>query len=422
MSRPTPLPIPISSLLVSTSPTPSSFASVSTSTNVSSPASISYLSPSTYIVGPLPPTSPLHLALNYLGLADHLPYSPLNAPRHAQEAVGELAKGKGKGKGKERAAENTSQANNQVAETTTNDGNGTKQLSREIRARERVLIITGPKGEYADKIQEEDEDVFRSISGEWETLKMLKRVDIRYCPSPKHLQLLLTLLTESDSRFDNNSNQNLSHAHSHPHHVESTPSLIILWDVASMFMVQQTVDENEPPPNMTPSVNANANATVKHGKRFKSDARLSDYMDLLSATKATVDHLNTLHPSYEHVDPPTQLIILEPSLNALSSLPILPPITSENEDPKMPKSARERKVPVIDGARWLFGKASIGIIHQLSGEANVSTSYYTLTFERDGNTSYQMRKKKCSKAPHSVAEYEGSLDGPTGWRWDWVTP
>ncbi|WWC70227.1 uncharacterized protein I206_104177 [Kwoniella pini CBS 10737] len=393
MSRPLPLPLSISALLASSS-----------NSNSDTPGSKTYFDSLTYILGPLPPTSPLHLSLNYLDLIDQQPLNQINFTIKQQQVENGQGKGKGKRKFDERYKEENENNNNFII--------------REIREREKILIITGPKGNYVDDIQEEDEDIFREITGNLGILKKLKRIDIRHCSTSKHLKLLLTLLTESDSRLNKISNQ--------PHHLESTPSLIILWDIANMLMRKEVIDENEPPRfNQDEGMPVGDDESLSHQeelniseKKFKSDTCLSDYMDLMNITKATLDHLNTLHPS----DPPTRLIILEPSLNALSSLPILPPLTSENEDPKMPKSARERKIPIIDGARWLFGKDSIGIIHQLSGEADVSTSYYSLTLDRDKSTSYQMRRKKYPKAHHSVAEFELEKDRPMGWRWEWVYP
>ncbi|WVW83887.1 hypothetical protein I302_105909 [Kwoniella bestiolae CBS 10118] len=379
-TRPLPKPIPIPSLL------PSSFSSSSTSLQNKAGPSQSLPSPS-YILGPLPPTSPLHIALNYLKEADERPYTPGIPPPNEQDR---------KGKGK--------------ANTTPSIDE--KPALRDLRSRERVLIVTGSKWNYVDALQEEDEDVFRNVSGSWEGLKRLRRVDIRSCPTPSHLLLLLTLLTESDSRLSSSKT-------AQPQYLESAPSVIILWDIAGMSMYEQSLDENEPPdmPEGEGEGDSEQPSAGRGPKRkFKPDVCLSDYMNILSAVRAAVDHLNTLHPS----DPPTQLLILEPSLNPLSSLPILPPLSSENEDPKMPKSARERRVALVDCAKWIFGKDSIGVIHQISGDQN-TTSHFSLTFERDKGTdmSYQMRKKRCPKARWSVPEWQGE-EKPMGWRWEWM--
>ncbi|KAK6910120.1 hypothetical protein I203_104151 [Kwoniella mangroviensis CBS 8507] len=379
-ARPSPISIPISSLLPLSSSSSSS----------SHPASQSYLPSPSYISGPLPPTSPIHLALNYLKLADERPYEPFQQPPNDQDS-----KGKGKKKIKDDEVQPT-----------------------DLRSKERVLIITGSKWNYVDSIQEEDEDTFRSISGKWEVLKRLKRIDIRSCPTPSHLQLLLTLLTESDSRLPLSSTSNKT---PQPQYLESTPSVVILWDIAGMFMCEQSLDENEPPPKdegMPGGEDEHVFTQQENGRKFRSEVCLPDYMSLLAATRAAVDHLNTLHPS----DPPVQLMVLEPSLNALSSLPILPPLSSENEDPKMPKSARERKVLLVDGARWIFGTDSIGMIHQISGDRN-TTSYFCFTLdkdrEKDQNQSYQIRKRKCSKADYSDPGWQGG-DKMMGWSWEWI--
>jgi hypothetical protein len=85
------------------------------------------------LLGPLPPTTPIHLALNYLYLSS-LPEFDSSTP--AQPQLG-------------------------------------------VRNREKVLIITGPKEDYANAIEEEDEDYIRDRGGDYEILDRLKRVDIR---------------------------------------------------------------------------------------------------------------------------------------------------------------------------------------------------------------------------------------------------
>jgi len=47
-------------------------------------------------------------------------------------------------------------------------------------SRDRVLIVTGPKEDYANSIEEDDEDYIRERGGDYTTLDRLRRVDIRY--------------------------------------------------------------------------------------------------------------------------------------------------------------------------------------------------------------------------------------------------
>jgi hypothetical protein len=85
------------------------------------------------LLGPLPPTTPIHLALNYLYLS----------------SIPEF------------------------------DSATTARPQRTVRNREKVLIITGPKEDYANTVEEEDEDHIRNKGGDYEILDRLKRVDIR---------------------------------------------------------------------------------------------------------------------------------------------------------------------------------------------------------------------------------------------------
>ncbi len=113
--RPSPLPILISALLP-----PTSLA------GPSEPLP----SPSAAVLGPLPPTSALHFALNWVALSDLPEY-----------------------------------------EASTEDVNR--------RSLARALIVTGPKAGFADAIEEDDEDWLREHGGDYGVLHRLKRVDIR---------------------------------------------------------------------------------------------------------------------------------------------------------------------------------------------------------------------------------------------------
>jgi hypothetical protein len=91
-------------------------------------------SPACALLGPLPPTSPLHLALHYIALSD-LPEYARDLPGHAQTA----------------------------------------SPSR----RETALIVTGPRGPWTQDLMEEDEDYIREHGSEYSMLDRLKRIDTR---------------------------------------------------------------------------------------------------------------------------------------------------------------------------------------------------------------------------------------------------
>lgn len=91
-------------------------------------------SPSFALLGPLPPTSPLHLALNYIALSE--------LPEYAQDNLTRLA--------------NTAPPR-----------------------KERALIVTGPRAEWTEQLMDDDEDYVRTHGGEYSMLERLERIDTR---------------------------------------------------------------------------------------------------------------------------------------------------------------------------------------------------------------------------------------------------
>lgn len=110
-------------------------------------------SPSAAVLGPLPPTTPLHLALNWIALSDLPEYDP-NLSRSDKEAPA--------GAGEPKVAA------------------GPSRSRRGRKGKEgRVLVITGSKDEYHRSVEEEDEDWIRQYGGSYDALAALKRVDMR---------------------------------------------------------------------------------------------------------------------------------------------------------------------------------------------------------------------------------------------------
>lgn len=88
------------------------------------------------LLGPLPPTTPIHLALNHLYLSSLPEFESGHVPPESSRR-------------------------------------------RNKRDRQRVLIITGRKEEYANSVEEDDEDYMRERGGDYGILDRLGRVDIR---------------------------------------------------------------------------------------------------------------------------------------------------------------------------------------------------------------------------------------------------
>ncbi|ODN82162.1 hypothetical protein L202_02456 [Cryptococcus amylolentus CBS 6039] len=202
-----------------------------------------------YIIGPLPPTTPLHLALNHLAFEDSQARAP-SPPAPSR-------------KGKEKA---------------------TASLPSEpIVAPSRVLILTGTKGDFQDCIERENERWIRDYGGIFDVMHRLKRVDMRYCPTPEHLQLYLTMVSSSFGR---------SRDPQECHQLEKAPSLIIVYDAAAMFLEERLVDEE---PDDSESA---MEQDRRQGKwQFKPGVCIHDYLNLLAAARATAHHFSSSDPS-----------------------------------------------------------------------------------------------------------------------------
>lgn len=107
------------------------------------------------MLGPLPPTTPLHLALNWIALSD--------LPEYTEEgSAGQDHNGQG------------------MVRVSSADGGGPERPTRTTRRQEgRVLVITGSKDEYHRNLEEDDEDWMRLHGAEYGVLASLKRVDMR---------------------------------------------------------------------------------------------------------------------------------------------------------------------------------------------------------------------------------------------------
>ncbi|ORX36659.1 hypothetical protein BD324DRAFT_651145 [Kockovaella imperatae] len=358
-SRASPIALPISALLPSSANAP--------------PDPLPF--PHAAILGPLPPTAALHLALEYLALAEIPAYDGQQWRENGDDC--------------------------------------TSEASYAASAPARALIINCAKT-WAEDIEEEDEDWLRDHGAEYGVLDMLSRVDMRFCPSPKHLILLLNLLSTTSS----------SPASGLAHELPTTPGLVILQDAASMFM--RTVEQDE---NLPPAVDETDEPRLRaSGVEFEPGTTISDYLDLISCAKNTLHHFAST--SGDGIPP--QLVVLEPHLSSTDSyLPILKPAASLDQKGKMATPTREKRINVKDALEYLIGQPNVGVVEQegklrLTPDPDATPDdppLYSLTLRDEA--SYRMTKRHCQR--HSWAratpvneESEMVQEDPGGWRWEWT--
>jgi len=93
----------------------------------------------------------------------------------------------------------------------------------------RALLITGPRASIHASLEDEDEPHLRALDA------ADAKVDVRYCPSPGHARLLLTLLT---TEAEAQAQQQQQQVYTVP-----PPAVLVLYDLLALF---EENDENAP--------------------------------------------------------------------------------------------------------------------------------------------------------------------------------
>jgi len=115
----------------------------------------------------------------------------------------------------------------------------------------------------------------------------------RYCPTPEHLLLLLTLLSMNSKASGRDAKS-----------LKSAPGLVILWDVARLFMEAVEGDENLPPEERGGGVKQKEEmrfkqrferpCIVSHQAEAEGSVSLSQYMNVVAAARSVVNHFSSL--------------------------------------------------------------------------------------------------------------------------------
>nr|ODN97671.1 hypothetical protein L204_03094 [Cryptococcus depauperatus CBS 7855] len=246
-----------------------------------SPGPTKPLSSPLQILGPLPPTAPLHLALDYIASQDRW-QSSYGLDRSALRPT-----------------------------AVTTDSN---RLGAETVKTTKALVITGNKRQYQYSIEHEDEDWMRSHGGSF--------------------ALLLSLVSSVESGKTSNGESVV---------VDSPPGLIILWDIAGLFMADGHLSDQ--------------------GRQniFKPGTCISDYLNTLAAARATVDYFSKSCPSAKNC----LLVVFEPRLTLDMTLPVQAALSVEGEGDEATNFIRKKSIPLIDGIRWLMGQEAVGVVKHL---------------------------------------------------------
>nr|ODN88325.1 hypothetical protein L203_02938 [Cryptococcus depauperatus CBS 7841] len=288
------------------------------------------------ILGPLPPTAPLHLALDYIASQDRW-QSSYGLDRSALRPT-----------------------------AVTTDSN---RLGAETVKTTKALVITGNKRQYQYSIEHEDEDWMRSHGGSF--------------------ALLLSLVSSVESGKTSNGESVV---------VDSPPGLIILWDIAGLFMADGHLSDQ-----------ANRNMSAP-------STCISDYLNTLAAARATVDHFSKSCPSAKN----SLLVVFEPRLTLDMTLPVQAALSAEGEGDEATNFTRKKSIPLIDGIRWLMGQEAVGVVKHLATEDREGEEVFELTFEVTLEK-FHMRRRLC---PQTVdGKNDNVRDVPwhrQSWQWEWI--
>lgn len=167
------------------------------------------------------------------------------------------------------------------------------------------------------------------------------------------------------------------------------PGLVVLWNIGTMLMDTEEANENE---LVTAATDSEQQEVHRAGKKFKREydrawqgrrseykanqvpsVTISDYLDLIAAAQASVDHFSSLDTTYvprrllrllrvevdECRKPPTSLMVFEPDFTPDASLPILS--TGEAAE-TIPKGSREKRISVRTGLERLLGPQSLASV------------------------------------------------------------
>lgn len=105
------------------------------------------------------------------------------------------------------------------------------------------------------------------------------------------------------------------------------------------------------------------------------------------------------------------MVVIEPNLTSHSSLPVLPPITSdESSDILSRQTPREKRILVVDGAKYLMGENNVGPVATDDQEI---LAKYELTVGH-AQTTFAMKRQRCKGGDWAVQQ-----DELHGWQWEW---
>ncbi|GAA5842296.1 hypothetical protein JCM9279_005336 [Rhodotorula babjevae] len=142
------------------------------------------------LIGPLPTSSLLHLALHHLRPSDSYSEAQLHTRSLSPRA-----------RGKQRARDDddldlSAAADDGGDEDGCEPGTGTRPVGQQRR----VLILTSDEGALRDELAREGDISLFGSRRDGETIRLLDRVDIRYLPSSAHLTYFLSTVHTFSSR------------------------------------------------------------------------------------------------------------------------------------------------------------------------------------------------------------------------------
>ncbi|KAI5451033.1 hypothetical protein NCC49_002522 [Naganishia albida] len=212
------------------------------------------------------------------------------------------------------------------------------EQNRQLEESRNTLIIASERSCWHEALVKENDEWIRDYGAVPEISDALQRIEVKCCSSPKDALILLTLLHASADE----------HLHTGAEDASSiaggVPSLVIAWDLFGLFLEHEEQDGASESEEVE-----NGETTRQREPRIRADCAIHEYLSLLSMLRQAIDQIT---PPKTPREP--RLVVLEPEITATSEL-ALPQTGVSNAATGPGGSGRqERRLSAVRALEWIL--------------------------------------------------------------------